>query len=120
MESLRAGSLDVAPTPAFLGAPGTQLVEFFHFSVQRSGRLFLVVGDEAVRKCEELSGLAIHDAFHLFRPERGNGGSAFALAAVLPPSAECRESELDGFVVGVWSEPGTENGCESPERGRGS
>mmetsp|Transcript_32974 Transcript_32974/g.49807 ORF Transcript_32974/g.49807 Transcript_32974/m.49807 type:complete len:299 (-) Transcript_32974:584-1480(-) len=94
----------------FLIAFVAQFFQFLHLGVQRTGGLFLVVNDQTVSQIEKMAGVALHDAPHLVRTEGGNGTAAFALSTVLPPSSQCRKSQLNGVVIGVGTQPRTQNG----------
>jgi len=96
------------------------LFQFLHFLVQPAGRLNLVVDHDAVRQRKEMAGVTFHDALHLFRPEGGDRRTALALAAVLPPRAERGEAQLDGFIVRIGAQPGTENGLHVRVRQSGA
>mmetsp|Transcript_13574 Transcript_13574/g.32228 ORF Transcript_13574/g.32228 Transcript_13574/m.32228 type:complete len:252 (-) Transcript_13574:586-1341(-) len=81
------------------------LLDLFHLLHERSGGLLVVVDHEAVGQVEEVAGVALDDPAHLGGAEGRGGRSGLALAAVLPPSAEGRQAELDGILVGVGAEP---------------
>ena len=61
---------------------------------------------------EEVTGVALDDAAHLVGAQSGDGRAGLTLAPVLPPGAEGGQTQLDGILIGVGTEPRTEDGLD--------
>ena len=92
------------------------LFQFLHFRVQAPGRLHLVVDNDTVRQGKEVSRVALDDALHFLRAQRGDRAPTLALAAVLPPRSECRQSQLYGVIVRIWTQPWTKNSLQQMKK----
>mmetsp|Transcript_18996 Transcript_18996/g.26308 ORF Transcript_18996/g.26308 Transcript_18996/m.26308 type:complete len:200 (-) Transcript_18996:22-621(-) len=106
-QSCKFASFFISDTLFVPLVPG--FLEFLHFGIKGTRRLFLVVDYKTIGKVEKVTGVALNNSPHLVCSECGNRGSALSLSTVLPPCPERGETKLNSVMVCVRSKPRAEN-----------